>query len=231
MVESEFSKLVTRVRFPSPAPKVPMKNKIASFLHRFGVSPNQLTFLGLALAALSGWLIFQNYLFWASAALLASGLVDMLDGAVARVSGKQSIFGGILDSTLDRYGDGFVFAGLLFHFGEAGRYDLAGLALSAWLGAFAVSYVRARGECERVSCRVGFWERGERIGVLVLALAVDNVGTAAWLLGLATHWTVFQRLRAAATRAVPAKSPSRNDRAYFIKIALLAVALIFVRIP
>ena len=208
-----------------------MKNQIAKFLHTLGISANFLTLLGLALAALSGWLIFQGEFFWASAALLSSGLVDMLDGAVARVSGKADAFGGILDSSLDRYGDAFVWIGFLFYFFQTVRADLAALSASAWTGSFLISYVRARAECEIDSCRVGFWERGERLGVLVLALALNNLPIALWVLGVGTHWTALQRLYVSRPGSKPLKTPSRSDAAYFVKIALLAGLILFLRLP
>ena len=208
-----------------------MKNQIAKFLHKLGISANFLTLLGLALAALSGWLIFQGEFFWASAALLSSGVVDMLDGAVARVSGKADAFGGILDSTLDRYGDAFVWIGFLFYFFQTVRVDLAMLSASAWTGSFLISYVRARAECEIDSCRVGFWERGERLGVLILALALNNLPVALWILGVGTHWTALQRLYVSRSGSKPLKTPSRSDVAYFVKIALLAGLILFLRLP
>ena len=208
-----------------------MKTKIAEFLHRIGISANFLTLSGLFLAALSGWLLFRGELFWASAALLASGLVDLMDGAVARVSGKASAFGGILDSSLDRYGDAFVHAGLVFYFFKLGRMELAALSASAWTGSFLISYVRARAECEMDSCRVGFWERGERLGVLTLALAAGNAPAAVWILGVGTHWTVLQRLYVSSPGTRPLKTPSRSDRAYFLKVSILAASILFLRIP
>ena len=209
---------------------MPIKNTIAYFLHRIGISANALTVFGLLLAAFSGWLIFRGGFFWASAALLASGLIDLLDGAVARVSGKASVFGGIFDSSLDRYGDAFIYTGFFFHFTHIGRNDLAALAASAWIGAFLISYVRARAECEMDSCRVGFWERGERIGVLTLALALGNPAPAMWILGIGTHWTVAQRLFAASDSSRNRKAPTRADLAYFLKIGLLAGVLVFFRL-
>ena len=211
--------------------KTSPKLRTARFLHRLGISANLLTILGLLLAALSGWLIFQAMHFWAALALLASGLVDMLDGAVARVSGKANAFGGIFDSSLDRYGDAFVFIGLLFYFMGEGKPDLAFLSASAWAGAFEISYVRARAECEIDSCRVGFWERGERIGALTLALAVHNPAAVVWLLGIGTHWTALQRLVAASREDHGLRTPSRTDAAYFIKVVLLVAGLLFIRIP
>lgn len=207
-----------------------MKTKIALFLHRIGLSADLLTVLGFLLAGLSGWFIFQAMFIWAAVALLASGLADMLDGAVARVSRKAGVFGGILDSSLDRYSDSFVYMGLVFHFFDIARADLAAWASSAWIGSFLISYVRARAECEIKSCRVGFWERGERLGVLILALALDNIAPAVWILGIGTHWTVLQRLYASFREEHGMKTPSRKDAVYFVKVALLAGALILVRI-
>ena len=208
-----------------------MKNKIALILHRLGISANFLTLFGLALAGLSGWLAYQGNFFWASAALLGSGLVDLMDGAVARVSGKASPFGGIFDSTLDRYGDAFIFTGLVFYFSQRGRSDLAALSASAWTGSFLISYVRARAECEMDSCRVGFWERGERLGVLTLALAVNNASMAVWILGIGTHWTALQRLYVSSPGARSLKTPSRSNAAYFMKVTLLVLLILFAQIP
>ena len=173
--------------------------------------------------------------------MLASGLVDMMDGAVARVSKTESVFGGILDSSMDRYGDGFVFGGLIFYFARQGRIETAALAMSAWLGAFLISYVRARAECEVDSCRVGFWERGERVGVLVLGFLTGHIGMAVAILGVGTHWTVFQRLSMAhlSTRAGSSqkshppfylRSGKRSEPAYFAKIAFIAGLLLWTRL-
>ena len=208
-----------------------MKNKIALLLNRLGVSANFLTVSGLLLAAWSGWLIFRGDLFWASATLLLSGVSDMLDGAVARVSKKESVFGGIFDSSLDRYGDAFVFTGLIFYFFQNNRLDLAALSASAWTGSFLISYVRARSECEIDSCRVGFWERGERLGVLIIALSVNNLAVVLWLLGFGTHWTALQRLYASSPNAPKFRTPTRTDKVYFMKVALLVALILFVRLP
>ena len=87
----------------------------AWFFYRLGFSANTLTFLGLFLAAVSGALVWRGRFTEAATALLLSGFLDMMDGSVARLSDSKTSFGGVLDSTLDRYGESFVFAGVLFY--------------------------------------------------------------------------------------------------------------------
>ena len=171
-----------------------LKNNIAQLLANTGLSANYLTCLGLFCAFLSGVLIYEGRFFLAGVALTLSGLLDLMDGAVARITQTASKFGGILDSTLDRYGDGFVFAGLIFFCLRRGSALFAFLSVSAWMGSFLISYVRARAECVVPSCRVGFWERGERIFYLALGLFLNNIALVLWVLAVATHGTALIRL-------------------------------------
>ena len=189
-----------------------LKNQIGKLLHRLGISGNFVTVLGLLAALGSAALLFHCRFFWAGALLALSGILDLLDGAVARASGKVSKFGGVFDSTLDRYGDGVVLGALIVYFGMRSQAMYAALALSALLGSFVISYVRARAECEGGSCRVGFWERGERISYLALGLLLNNVQISLWVLGIFTHGTVFQRL-ALSRRLLSGSGPLKTDRA------------------
>lgn len=204
-----------------------LKEKAAGFIHRMGISANALTFLGLALALAASFLIYRGYWFWAGGVLLLSGGVDLLDGAVARVSGTQSKFGGILDSSLDRLGDGAVLGAFVFYFLQQQKVLIAGFAMSALIGAFLVSYVRARAECEIENCRVGFWERGERIVYLALGLLLNNIIAPVVVLGIGTHWTAVQRLWRAKTpdTASIQKPLSRKSTAYFVKCFALLLLL------
>ncbi len=171
-----------------------LKNKIAGFLHRCGVSANFVTVLGLGSALASAFFVYEDRFFLAGVLLIVSGVLDLLDGAVARAAGIKNKFGGVLDSALDRYGDGVVLGAMLIYFAESGDALYSSLALSALLGSFSISYVRARAECEISSCRIGFWERGERLTYLALGLFLGNVQIPLWALGIFTHFTVLQRL-------------------------------------
>lgn len=163
---------------------------LASAVARSGISPNMITFAGFLASLASACLFYSAMPFWGGAALLLSGLLDIIDGAVARASGKASRWGGFLDSTLDRYSDLAVIGGIML----GGLCSpLAGIA--AMVGSVMVSYVRARGEIEGVRMSsVGLMERAERI-VLVSAAAligVLDIGIA--LLAILANITVLQRM-------------------------------------
>ncbi|MBI3252766.1 MAG: CDP-alcohol phosphatidyltransferase family protein [Candidatus Omnitrophica bacterium] len=210
-----------------------LKTKIAFFLFRAGVSADFLTVAGLALAFTAGWFIWSGLFFWAGVFVLFSGVLDLLDGAVARASEVAHPFGGILDSSLDRYGDGFIFGGAALFYAGAGKLLYAALALGALLGAFSISYIRARAECEMETCRVGFWERGERLVYAALGLALNNFTAALWILGIATHVTAVQRLLFAFQKGhvnpLLAPEQRRGEPAYFFKIGILIWVILFWR--
>jgi phosphatidylglycerophosphate synthase len=197
-------------------------------------------------AAVTGLLIWKGMLFEAGCVLLFSGLLDLLDGAVARVSGAASNpFGGILDSTLDRYGDAFVFVGLIFYLFERAAVGYAALAMSALAGSFVISYVRARSESAGRPCRVGYWERGERLVFVSLGLILANLPAVLWVLGTLTHATVLYRLACGKDPDCPARLSSakasilsrflfdtRRSRVFYaVKTAFFLVLLLVFRPP
>ena len=223
-----------------------LKSSIASFLYKAGLSANAATGVGLFLAAAAGWLAYRGEFFWAGGFLLLSGLFDLLDGAIARASGKTGPFGGILDSCLDRYGDFFVLAGIVL-FCSARRYDTQMLlALSALMGSFEISYVRARAECAVARCKVGFWERGERIVYLSMGLLLNNLPLVLLVLGIGTHLTALVRMGEARRQAaggsaeMPAGGWARNilvhsgprtSRWYLAKTVVWFLLAVLVRRP
>ena len=203
-----------------------LKATVAKFLVRLGFTADALTLAGLALSFYAAWLVTDGRLFTAGYVLLFSGLCDLLDGAVAREMGKASVFGGILDSSLDRYGDGAVLGGILIYCTGFEEVRYVVLALSALIGSFSISYVRARAECETEDCRTGFWERGERLVLIALALLLNNLPAALWVLGVGTHGTVFQRLVYAKT-GIKGPVSARNSWPYFLKAGALVLLIIF----
>ena len=136
--------------------------------------------------------------------LLISLPLDALDGAVARASGRAGAFGMVLDSTLDRYADAFILAAFSYYFAEQGRADLMLLALAALIGAFLVSYVKARAEDAKVgvSASVGLFSRMERVlALLIMTIAAGLLESVAPLaiglliLAVGANLTALQRLR------------------------------------
>ena len=182
---------------------------------RLGFGADALTVLGLAAAAAAGALFGLNRPFFASAAILVGGICDGLDGKVAALRGTTSAFGALLDSTLDRYGEAFIFIGLAVRFRHGwGLW----LALAALVGAFMVSYTRARAESLGFECRNGLLQRPERfllIGLSALAGGVFPVFEPAMIgalgvIALFSNVTVVQR--AALVRQAERTGRNRKER-------------------
>jgi phosphatidylglycerophosphate synthase len=186
-----------------------LRDLVARGLLAVGVTPNQLTVLGLLFSA-AGGVTFALGL-WdlrlGALCIVTAGACDILDGAVAKMGGRTTPFGAMLDSSLDRYSDGFLIGGLIVHWAAGGQTRLVVLALSALVGSLAVSYTRARAENVIPSCKVGFWERGERSVLLLLAAVTGTLPAAMLVLGTLAHLTALQRILH--TRRVLAGEPDR----------------------
>jgi archaetidylinositol phosphate synthase len=163
---------------------------VASSIAAMGLSPNQITVIGLLVSILSAYAFYLSYQFWGGILLLFAGFLDIIDGAVARITGKVTKWGGVLDSILDRYSDLIIIGAIL----------LAGLCDPLWgviaiIGSVMISYVRARGEVEGISTSsVGLMERAERMVILAVSAIVGYTWTGIILLAILTHVTVAQRL-------------------------------------
>jgi CDP-diacylglycerol---glycerol-3-phosphate 3-phosphatidyltransferase len=174
-------------------------------LARTRVTPNALTATGVSLCLVASVLVYFEYrnewlFYWAGALLFVVGsILDILDGALARVGGKATPFGAFLDSTTDRVGEGAMLGAiaLVFH-----RHDLPvalGLTFAAVIGSFLVSYTRAKAETLGLKGDVGIVSRAERVvvitGGLVLAPITIWLLVGAIALLTATAWvTVVQRI-------------------------------------
>ena len=135
--------------------------------------------------------------------MLIGGAFDTLDGALARATGQESVFGKFFDSTVDRFSEAVIFLGVAVSFLRAPTVDVmavTGVALSfaAMIGSIMVSYARARAEGlePRVDCEVGWLQRPERIVILGVALLLPApfLMGALGLLAVLTHVTVAQRI-------------------------------------
>lgn len=120
------------------------------------VSPNVISLVSLAVSCAAGALYASGAFCWGGIILLLSGFLDTLDGTIARLRGKSTRFGALLDSTLDRYADFFVFAGLLIYYRYHWMFFVIILAI---LGSFMVSYVKARAESLGKILVVGLMQR------------------------------------------------------------------------
>ena len=171
----------------------PIEGPLARWLVRLGVGPIPLTFLGLATAIGAGALAALGLWVPAGAALMVSGALDLLDGAVARASGWVTAFGAFLDSLTDRVGEGALFLGLVVFYG--GRADLVPLLLVflAFAGSFLVSYTRARAEGLGLSLTEGVMTRAERLLVLSVGLLVGQVPVALGVVAALAFFTAAQR--------------------------------------
>ncbi len=161
---------------------------LTDWLVKIGVKPNHLTFLGLFVGFLSAVAIAKGYAKLGALIILLSGLMDALDGALARNKGLVTKFGGFLDSVFDRYVDIAIFTSLGFYGVD---WFLVILALS---GALMVSYTRARAENIIDRCDVGIAERGERMIILVLGLLTGFVWQAVVLIAFLSHITAIHRI-------------------------------------
>ncbi|MFQ3581538.1 MAG: CDP-alcohol phosphatidyltransferase family protein [Chloracidobacterium sp.] len=176
-------------------------------LARIFPNPNTLTFIGLLInigcAVLYGW----GHFFIAGLVMIFANLFDMLDGRVARLTGRVTRFGGFFDSVLDRYSDVIVLIGIMVFYARNTPHHstlyvtLTGIAL---LGSVLVSYTRARAENLIQQCKVGFLERPERV-VLIIIGSLTEIGpednpflhkmrAVLWVLAVLSHWTVVHRM-------------------------------------
>jgi len=177
-------------------PKVaPIAEAIVSFLKAQGISPNQLTLAGAALSLLTGVIFAKGYLFLGGIMLFVAGAADLLDGLLARTTGKTSSFGAFFDSVMDRYADFFVFAGLATYFVRNGEIFWFFVTLGIILGSFAVSYSKARAENFIKNCGVGTFGRAERVLLLIAGTLMTPLLKGVLLVLLVgTHATAVQRL-------------------------------------
>jgi phosphatidylglycerophosphate synthase len=146
-----------------------LADRFSRSLVRLRVHPNALTVLGLLSGVAVGLFYGTGRDALAAAFIIICGIFDILDGKVAANGGRKSLFGAILDSSLDRYAEFFIYLGLAYRF--RGGWGLW-LMFFAFLGSTMVSYTRARAEGLGMDCRVGIMQRAERLLLLFAGTVV-----------------------------------------------------------
>jgi len=171
-----------------------LRMAIARALGFLGFSPNGLTVLGYLVHLPVMCVLATGRLQLGGVLVALAGLIDTLDGALARDTGQDSQFGAFLDSVSDRYSEGTVLFGLfMWYLGTGARLELA-LIFIALLGSVMVSYSRARAEALGFECRVGLLTRLERVGLIVVGLVLQRVQLMLWAMAILTNVTAVQRI-------------------------------------
>ena len=214
-----------RTGFPSPG-KGPtsaaeLSAAVRNRLIESRLTPNAISMMGLLGNLAAAVLVWQGYYFLGGLAFIVGSVMDTLDGRYARVSGKGTLFGAFLDSTLDRMGDAAIFGGLvLYYAGPGNNRWMAGLALACLILGSVVSYAKARAEGLGYTADVGIAERADRlVAVLLAAFVADLLGSTLLLgivlglLAVASFITVLQRMLTVRRQALSSGEVSPGEAA------------------
>ena len=161
------------------------------------LTPNSISLTGLALNVAAAVLVTQRLFFLAGVAFIVGSLMDTLDGRYSRMSGKGTVFGAFLDSTLDRTEEGIVLAAVAAYFASRGDDLAVAAVVIAVLGSLMVSYTRARAEALGVECKVGIASRAVRVVILAIGILFADLGLLApsvYVLAALGSITVLQRI-------------------------------------
>ena len=166
----------------------------ARLLHTLKLTPTAVTIIGLVLNLGVAYLAAVGLLLPAGLLLLVASTLDLLDGALARLTGRESTFGALLDSLSDRLGEAAVLFGLLVLFFNDESATGVFLVSLTMVASFMVSYLRARGEGLGIRSDVGIMTRPERMVVLTVGMLVGHVLVPLGIILVLSTVTVGQRL-------------------------------------
>ncbi len=186
---------------------------VAHLLIRLGISADVVTLVG-TLGVSAGALVFfpQGKLLTGVLVITAFVFSDLIDGYMARLTGASSKFGAFLDSTLDRIGDGAIFAGLALYFAGPGDSTLyLVLCLGCLVMGSVTSYARAKAEGLGFQAKVGIAERADRLVAVLVMTGLSAIfglpvllHVVLWALAAASTATVVQRIWVVRRQAVAA---------------------------
>ena len=171
---------------------------VARAVARTGITPNQVTALGFAGNVVAGALVGYGHFILGALLMILGGVLDLIDGALARLTQRSTAFGEVFDAVMDRYSEGVVLFGLLIWEMNHGHQVESALIFATVAGSFLVSYTRARAEVIRMDVKEGLFTRAERVFLLAVALLLSGVPhlllAILWLLAVLTNLTACQRL-------------------------------------
>jgi CDP-diacylglycerol--glycerol-3-phosphate 3-phosphatidyltransferase len=166
---------------------------IAAFLVRLGLTPTAVTFIGFAGNVVAALFLSQGLMTLAGLIIIIMAPMDALDGTMARLTGKTSKLGAFTDSVTDRWGELFIFLGLLyFYLGQGDRLACL-LVFVAAAGSLMVSYTKSRAETLGFDCNVGLLTRMERFLVLGPGLLLNLPWLAVAIIAVLATFTALQR--------------------------------------
>ena len=167
---------------------------VGDLLVRRRVSPNLITTVGTTCTMIAGGIFAAGHIRTAGWFLGLTALFDVLDGTVARRTGRSTTFGAFYDSTLDRVADGFLLGGLAVFYGVNPVHrseTLLVITIAGLIGTFLTSYTRARAESLGLDAKVGIMQRPERIALLAAPQAFFGLALDGWVLaGIVTLLSV-----------------------------------------
>ena len=174
-----------------------LASRAVRFLSESRVTPNQLTALGFSLNIVAAVLVYQELYIAAAAVFLVGSIIDILDGALARLRGQATTFGAFIDSTTDRISEGAVLCAVTLVFVADGDAWPVVAVFVAMVASFLISYTRARAEALGLDGKAGFMGRAERVVLLAAILAASPWGALPYgiaLLAILASGTVVQRI-------------------------------------
>jgi len=166
---------------------------IVFLLAKAHISPNALTLAGVLGSAGAAVLLARGEFLAGGIVVLAAGALDILDGALARATGRVTRFGAVFDSVMDRVSEAAVLFGLLYYYAGRDAREESLLVFAALAGSMLVSYIRARGEILGLPIREGLFTRAERVVVIGLGAIIGQVRIALWILAILANLTALQR--------------------------------------
>jgi len=167
---------------------------LAALLASTRIPPNVITWCALIANLWAGMFFARGRFSSAGGMMMLAGLCDLLDGPVARRQNRVSLFGGFLDSIFDRYSDLILFLGLLVYFAQVNRFMYAVLAGASMAGAVMGSYAKARAESLLPPEQIGFWDRPERLVLMIVGALANRMEVVLWVLAIGPNITVIHRI-------------------------------------